>query len=146
MHYEATVVQVVFDDCDGFITVRINGHRFQTYYRASVGFTESVVRPSRTMAVDLWHVFGKARMADTERGVFPLDVRAPGGTIVGEVISVFSPREFRVDCGKLIIDVENRVPFQDVCSGAYIETTGTYQVFFPGTEYSREEMTTTDRS
>jgi len=55
--------------------------------------------------------------------------------IDGEVVFIKSEREIRVDCG-ILVDIKNEEIVKGIEIGDYIKTHGTFQVFFPNTEFS----------
>jgi len=85
--------------------------------------------------IDLWLFDGTLKKVKSMTKTFDQNSRE----ITGEVMIIHSKDKIRVDCG-FLIDIMNEKPIEDINVGDYIETKGTFQVFFPNTEYSWEEF------
>ena len=137
MEYEATVRRLIRpNDYEGLVVVSIQRRDTMALYQLPMEIAFEKLTPGAVVLVDLWHVYGAAVRIDIAQRAFPTPPDVAGGTIRGQVVDVMSPTEFRVDCG-LLIDVENRTELKGVAAGDFIETRGTYQVYFPGTVWDR---------
>ncbi|MEA4883985.1 MAG: hypothetical protein VB144_10105 [Clostridia bacterium] len=137
MEYQATVCRLVRpNDYEGLAVLSILGQDVLVSYQAPMEFALQKLTPDAVIPVDLWHVYGKAVKIYAAHKAFPTPPDVAGGTIRGQIIDVMSPTEFRVDCG-LLMDVENRTELKGIAPGDFIEIRGTYQVYFPGTEWDR---------
>jgi hypothetical protein len=141
MRYEATILKIMPNDYEGLLLISINELIMLVAYQASYEFIEKFQSFDK-INVDLWLVYGKAKKIDNKQKIFPLEHDVAGGTIIGQIVAIHSSFEFRLDCGLLTIDIDNEeAELQNIYLGDYIETRGTYYVYFQDCEYSRENMT-----
>jgi hypothetical protein len=137
MIYEAEIIEIDKDEYQGHLVIELQEFSLKTYYFASNEFIDSYLSKNKRVLLDLWLVIGKVTKINEFKKAFGYSI--DGDRLRGEVKSVFSNRELRVDCG-ISIDVENEKPFSEINVGDYIETTGDFQVYFPETEWDRESI------
>lgn len=138
MDYEVEVLKRnEISEFEGHIIIRINEIELMVAYQASCDFANKYIELHKKLLVDLWLVYGKANRITNPLKALPTNLKVAGGTIKGEVKKILSPHEFRVDCGLLIIDVDNEEPNAEICENDYIEIEGTYQIYFPKTNWAR---------
>lgn len=83
--------------------------------------------------IDLWLFDGTLKTTELKAKSFDQNNKQ----IIGEVKFIYSEDKLQVDCG-FLIDIKNETVIKDISVGDFIETKGTFQVFFPNTEYSWE--------
>ena len=139
MHYPAKILALEKNDYEGLLLLEIQSVVFSCSYQAPLDFAEQYLSPGSLITVDLWMMFneGKARIVRDYVPSFPKDVKIAGGTVQGSVTAISSHGDLRLDCGDILIDVHSNGTF---AVGTCLQIRGTYQVFFPNTGYSYEEM------
>jgi hypothetical protein len=109
--------------------------KFNLFKPISLKEKEFITRKTKDQKlIDLWLFDGTLKKVELKTKTFNQD----SGKIIGEVMLIHSKDKLRVDCG-FQIDIMNEKPIEDIIVGDYIATEGTFQVFFPNTEYSWEE-------
>lgn len=139
MIYTVKIEAIDAWDYEGTLIIVLNGKKHRVSYQAPSEFATRYLCINGEVQIDLWLVYGSVKKVEVQRYTLPADTKIVGGTISGKVIGVIPPWVLRVDCG-LTIDVFNRIPIGEVRVGDYIETRGTYQVYFPNTEWSMEKI------
>ena len=123
---------------EGFITIKLDNELLYVSYQAPYEFAIEYIHINEKIPVDIWLLDGKAKIMNIPSKQHPNNPKIAGGIIEGQVKAVFSSQEFRIDSGLLEIDIGNDEPIE-LRENDFIETSGTYQIFFPGTEWSKEE-------
>ena len=138
MIYNAEILKIDYiDDYEGHITIKLNSQVLLVSYQAPYDFAKEYIRIHEILPVDLWIVYGEAKRIYIPIKEIPNNHNIGGGIIKGQVRTVFSSDKFRVDCGCFEIDICNEEPI-DLCENDYIETRGTYFIFFPDTDWNKE--------
>lgn len=138
MIYEAKVVKIKYmEDYEGSIHININNILLFVCYLAPYDFVKEYLCINTTIPIDFWLFYGTAKKNNIPLKYFPDNLAIAGGIIKGQITKVFSSHEFRIDCGPLEIDILNETSIE-LSVGEYIEIEGTYQIFFPGTDYTKE--------
>lgn len=142
------LIQEVFLCCgyEGEMLLDINGIQFRVYYQDNDEYIESnILGPGykasksgmilkwdersgyglKKIEVDLSLIYGKLKKITENKKELGISKQSAGAKIKGQVISVISPEELRVDCGLLTIDIKNEGNIKDVVTGDFIETEGT---------------------
>lgn len=127
------------NDYEGVVTVTLNGEDITAFYLAPYEFAREYLRRGKQLEVDLWLFDSNARISQTPLREIRHDSNSSGRLIKGQVKKCFTQYEFRVDCGPFEIDVLNEIPI-DLCIGEYIETRGSYQIFLPSTDYTKDAV------
>jgi len=125
------------DEFEGMITVKLGDQILLVAYQTPLEFAKEYIQINKILSADLWLFYGKAKKIEIPSKEIPNNPKIAGGKIKGQVKAVFSSREFRVDCGLFEIDIMNEEDF-NIYENDYIETKGTYQIFFPGTDWSKD--------
>lgn len=157
MEYNAKVKEVYLCGCgnEGNMLVQIGNKLLKVYYQAPDAFIEEYLIKKANMipqtslefglpdksnvsfSIDLWLVYGECKRMNDKIKKYPSSLKVCGGIISGEVISVYNENEFRIDCG-IFLDVDNESDVHNwLTIGDYVEVTGTYQVYFPETDFCK---------
>ena len=126
------------EDYEGSIHISINNTLVFACYLAPYDFAKEYLCINKTIPIDFWLLYGTAKQNSIPVKYVPDDLAIAGGIIKGQVTKKFSPHEFRIDCGPFEIDVLNEAAIE-LGVGDYIETKGTYQIFLPGTDYTKQD-------
>jgi hypothetical protein len=127
------------DDYQGLMIIEIHGIDLLTIYQAPSAFAESNLIVNKEIKVDLWFLDALVKTG-SQKKEFPTNISEAGGQLHGRVTKVLSDYEIEIDCGKLVLNIRNEKEIVGLNVGDYIETRGSYQIFFPETEWSYEEM------
>lgn len=138
MEYEALLKKCDnLYEYEGSIIIDINNvGLLRVAYLAPYEFAKKYLKEKNKIMVDLWFIYGIPVKIDNYEKYYCSDLIINGGKIKGEIKSVLSSTEFRVDCGT-IIDIKSDKPINDINESDFIEVEGTYQIYFPGTDWSR---------
>jgi len=156
MIYKTRIKEIVLCGCgyEGYMIIELCKNLLKVYYQANDSFIEEYIirnvdivsrnslqykffnNDKAIFPLDLWLVYGKCKKLNTCDREYPISINECGGKIKGEIVSLINKDEIRVDCG-IIIDVDNELSIDGLIKGDFIETAGTYQVYFPETEFSK---------
>ena len=142
MQYKAYIRDVFYEWYEGSLYLDVNGISFAAAYTVNCDeFIARHLKIGAQITVDLWlrycnHIKYLPVYAPKS---FPQNRKICGGSIQGMVVSSHEPDLFRLDCGVITIDVKLEGGIAPPV-GQMIQTTGTYHVFFPGTECSLENL------
>ena len=150
--YNAKIEKLKLCGCgdEGNLIININDIKLNGYYQApdewilkfltingtvikSRVFNEYEVNAE--IQIDLKVVYGNYNLIDQKIKSYPDNLEISGGDFRGEIVKSNSEDSFLIDCG-FLIDIENESKTGLFKIGDYIKTSGTYQVYFPDTEYS----------
>lgn len=121
---------------EGRLLISINDIQLSVYYQAPEEFiNEYIAKLPCQKDIDLWLVYGQGIINECKEKTFPNDIKICGGIFKGIVVEVKSEDEFTLDCG-LLIDVQDEGN-PNFKKGDYIKTSGTYQIYFEETNWTR---------
>lgn len=138
MKYEVNLLNYKMYEYEGTALLGIGNHQMLVAYQAPFEFMKQHFNTRDKIWVDLWFLYGKAKKINNNHKIMVTDLKIAGGKITGEIVFQFSPYEFRLDCG-ILIDIENDESIEGINIGDYIETEGTYQIYFPDTVWKRNK-------
>jgi len=138
MKYEVKVLNLKMYEYEGNALLNIENYKVLVAYQAPLEFIKQHINIREKIYVDFWLLYGNAKKVNSNQKIMATNVNIAGGKIAGEIVSLFSPYEFRIDCG-VLIDIENDNAIKDINIGDYIEIEGTYQIYFPNTMWERKE-------
>lgn len=157
MIYEVKIAEIELCECgnEGNLIINLEGKIFKVYYQMPDNFIEEYVlnkfewiqessfvykikqSSNFKILIDLWLAYGHCKLTKNKSKLLPIDVNKCGGLCRGEIVSISQDREVRIDCG-ILIDIDNEEELNNnYIIGEYVEVSGTYQVYFPNTEYGR---------
>lgn len=156
MIYKVKIKEISLCGCgnEGNMLIEFGNNSLMVYYQAPDAFIkEYIIQKTNNIKknplefilsddkalfpIDLWLVYRECRKLNSIEKEFPKNLNVSGGTIKGEIVSLSTENEIRIDCG-IIIDIDNESNTPNLLSkGDYVEVAGTYQVYFPRTEYCR---------
>ena len=157
MIYEVKIIAIELCECgyEGNLIIDLDGKLFKVYYQMPDNFIEEylldkfewtqessfvykiIENNNCNMLIDLWLVYGHCKLTNDKNKQLPIDVNKCGGLCRGKIVSISQDREVRIDCG-ILIDVDDEEELSNnYITGEYVEVNGTYQIYFPNTEYNR---------
>jgi hypothetical protein len=157
MIYEVKIKEIELCGCgnEGDLKIELNGNLFKVYYQIPDYFIKEYLlnkldwkqesslvykikdSDNCNILVDLWLVYGHCKLTENKNKLLPIDVNKCGSLCRGEIISITQDSEVTIDCG-ICIDVDNEEALDSKYKiGEYVEVSGTYQIYFPNTEYDR---------
>ncbi|NOW83971.1 hypothetical protein B0H39_001852 [Clostridium beijerinckii] len=157
MIYEVKIREVEPCGCgdEGDLIAELNGKLFKVYYQMPHDFIKEYLlnklvweqedsfvykikdSDNCNILINLWLVYGHCKLTENKNKLFQIDLNKCGGLCRGEIISITQDSQVRIDCG-IFIDVDNEEDLNSEYKiGAYVEVRGTYQIYFPNTEYDR---------
>lgn len=141
MLYEAKVLDINPNEYEGCVFLEVRGERIKCSYMAPCDFAVTYLKRSDKVVVDLWLSYAEDNLEVVRSTTMFFDNKTmiAGGEIQGRIETILASRSLRINCGNLMFDVAVRKtsPFKEA---EYVKASGTYQVFFPNTEYSYEEI------
>lgn len=159
MIHEVIIREIELCSCgdEGDITVELNGSLFKVYYQMPDYFIKENILSkfhyiqtdiwgrkykineidNCNMLIDLWLVYGHCKLTENKNKLLPIDTIKSGGLCRGEIITLNQDNEVRIDCG-ILIDVDDEEELNNEYKiGRFVEVSGTFQIYFPNTEYDR---------
>lgn len=133
---KGTILSVNYQEFEGTILLKWNDVKLRVCYNIPERYARELLYDGENIIVDLWLLYGTIKKLDKNKKDFPKDSLICGGRLIGQVSKILSENELRLDCGWLI-DICNEEPLYKIASGDFVETVGTFHVYFPGTEWER---------
>lgn len=141
MIYSAEILEIDFsDDYEGRLWLRCNSQKLLVAHQIPLDGSSKYLIPGQTLYIDLWLFYANPMHSLLPQKQIPKSLNVVGGVLHGQVEQIFSSNEFRIDCGELKIDVLSESSIKKISKRDYIEVSGSYYIFLPGTEYSKEEL------
>lgn len=144
MIYLSKIKRVIsWDDYQGTLLISLGALELLTAYQIVSGeFIFHRFQLGENQPVDVWLVFGKMKHSTTKEKKVMASISSCHGELRGQISRILNKFEYRIDCGKLIIDVNTQdYPSMEVFMvGDYVEISGEFQVFFPDTSCNKSEI------
>ena len=131
MKYCAQILDMRADEFEGCVLLSIDGEVLNCEYQAPEDNMKNIVLGSyRT--VDLWMIYGDIKQVSKNAATFSTNPKICGGTVCGIVTKRLSANKLRVDCGKLVFDIDCDfgVNMSEIPLHVPVEVTGTYYIEF----------------
>jgi len=149
MIHDAKIKKIpIMNEYESIITISINDEEVDCFCLVPYEFAQNFLRIGEILKIDLWLFDANAKIIQmavneipnfrkTSEGIinrpakkiFASQKRISERILKGLVKKIFNLYEFRIDCGAFEIDIKNEAPI-NLFEGQYIETRGTYQIFF----------------
>ena len=142
MQYQAFLKSFSYEWYEGTLCLEIGGTPFAVAYTVNCDeFVEKHLKAGAQILVDLWlrYCTKVEILPPNAPKCFPCKQNKSCEAVQGQVVSVFGPDLFRLDCGTILIDVKNEEGIAPQV-GQMVKARGSYHVFFPGTECSYENL------
>lgn len=136
MIYKSKIHSINADEYEGFLLIEINNIKMLTYYQAPLDFMKKKITLFNEMYIDIWLLDGYGQKVDKKDLSFYTMPQKVEGNILGKVISVFTENEYRLDCGPLLMDVEDEENI-NLKRNEYIYIEGIFQIYFPNSDFDR---------
>jgi len=155
MIYTVKIKEVNLCGCgvEGDMVIELLSNTFKVYYQAPDSFIQEFILNRNNfikesdlkytgvdneciISVDLWLVYGKVKKVNKSERKFSNSCRVGGGLLKGDVISIFNDGDLRINCG-IVIDITDDSGSVNAIEGDFVEIEGTYQVYFPETEFCK---------
>lgn len=154
MIYQVNVEKLILCGCyhEGFLIINLHQNHLMVYYQTPDDWILDYLTSNGTIIhhntileytvsteikVDLRVIYGDCIVINERKKSFPISTKTTSGDFYGEVIAILSDGSVLVDCG-LVLEIENKSKSDLIKVGDFITTSGSYQVFFPDTDYSFE--------
>lgn len=140
MLYYALIKKIEPDEYDGNIVFEVNEEMLSFYYQAPRKFAEACLLVGREIMIDIWiGCVDMIKELPSFSQYIPFGQYPTDGDASGFVHSILGTERFRLDCGKLMFDVQVHSPIL-FGIGSNLLISGSRQVFFPNTEWSYENV------
>jgi len=140
IEYFTKIVEHQSSEYDGHFILKIDNQEIKAYYLAPELFVKKIHQENQGhFLVDLWMVIGCVKKTKIHKYSFFCDKEFSEGIIQGRILQCFSQNEFRVK-SELEIDIEVEKCEFELFAGDSVEVKGSYQIYFPNTEWAREKV------